>query len=214
MTHVLQGKNTLHEHTYDPYISNRKISDIYSVHCFLRNENCTSDFTEIIEIYVHLQYTWTWFLRKWQLYFRIYQDNWDRCTCIMLIVLGFTSSLFILQRLASAPIPFTVLSIMGNPCNEDYLAVTGLKVKIQIRVNEDNSGYQPIGLLQWFTYNFWLVGLPCVDLHKLWSGVWSPGSTPYPDLRELHHQTHLAAGNSDRAGHSHCRLCQGEQRAK
>lgn len=57
MTHVLQGKNTLHEHTYDPYISNRKISDIYSVHCFLRNENCTSDFTEIIEIHVHLQYT-------------------------------------------------------------------------------------------------------------------------------------------------------------
>lgn len=103
---------------------------------------------------------------------------------------------------------------MGNPCNEDYLAVTGLKVKIQIRVNEDNSGYQPIGLLQWFTCNFWLVGLPCVDLHKLWSGVWSPGSTPYPDLGELHHQTHLAAGNSDRAGHSHCRLCQGEQRAK
>ncbi|XP_052722001.1 E3 ubiquitin-protein ligase UBR4-like isoform X2 [Crassostrea angulata] len=32
-----------------------------------------------------------------------------------------------LTRLASAPIPFTVLSIMGNPCNEDYLAVTGLK---------------------------------------------------------------------------------------
>lgn len=57
----------------------------------------------------------------------------------MLIVLGFTY-LFILQRLASAPIPFTVLSIMGNPCNEDYLAVTGLKVIIQIRENEDKSG--------------------------------------------------------------------------
>ncbi|KAL4218587.1 perineurial glial growth [Mactra antiquata] len=32
-----------------------------------------------------------------------------------------------LTRLASAPIPFTVLSINGNPCNEDYLAVCGLK---------------------------------------------------------------------------------------
>ncbi|WAR30664.1 UBR4-like protein [Mya arenaria] len=32
-----------------------------------------------------------------------------------------------LTRLASAPIPFTVLSITGNPCNEDYLAVCGLK---------------------------------------------------------------------------------------
>lgn len=33
-----------------------------------------------------------------------------------------------LQRLSSAPIPFTVLSITGNPCNEDFLAVSGLKV--------------------------------------------------------------------------------------
>ena len=33
-----------------------------------------------------------------------------------------------MQRLASAPISFTVLSITGNPCNEDLLAVCGLKV--------------------------------------------------------------------------------------
>lgn len=33
-----------------------------------------------------------------------------------------------LTRLASAPVPFTVLSLTGNPCNEDYLAVCGLKV--------------------------------------------------------------------------------------
>lgn len=33
-----------------------------------------------------------------------------------------------LTRLASAPIPFTVLSIAGNPWNEDFLAVCGLKV--------------------------------------------------------------------------------------
>ncbi|XP_076455251.1 E3 ubiquitin-protein ligase UBR4-like isoform X3 [Babylonia areolata] len=32
-----------------------------------------------------------------------------------------------LTRLSSAPIPFTVLSIVGNPCNEDFLAVCGLK---------------------------------------------------------------------------------------
>ncbi|KAI1305186.1 E3 ubiquitin-protein ligase UBR4 [Halotydeus destructor] len=32
-----------------------------------------------------------------------------------------------LTRLASAPVPFTVLSIVANPCNEDYLAVLGLK---------------------------------------------------------------------------------------
>ncbi|XP_039287887.1 protein purity of essence [Nilaparvata lugens] len=32
-----------------------------------------------------------------------------------------------LTRLASAPIPFTVLSLTGNPCNEDFLAVCGLK---------------------------------------------------------------------------------------
>lgn len=34
-----------------------------------------------------------------------------------------------LTRLASAPVPFTVLSLTGNPCNEDYLAVCGLKVR-------------------------------------------------------------------------------------
>ena len=33
-----------------------------------------------------------------------------------------------LTRLASAPVPFTVLSIASNPCNEDVLAVCGLKV--------------------------------------------------------------------------------------
>uniref|UniRef100_A0A2R5LN58 Putative e3 ubiquitin-protein ligase ubr4 n=1 Tax=Ornithodoros turicata TaxID=34597 RepID=A0A2R5LN58_9ACAR len=32
-----------------------------------------------------------------------------------------------ITRLASAPVPFTVLSIAGNPCNEDYLAVCGLR---------------------------------------------------------------------------------------
>jgi len=35
-----------------------------------------------------------------------------------------------LTRLASAPIPFTVLSITGNQWNEDFLAVCGLKVSM------------------------------------------------------------------------------------
>lgn len=38
-----------------------------------------------------------------------------------------------LTRLASAPVPFTVLSLTGNPCKEDYLAVCGLKVIILVQ---------------------------------------------------------------------------------
>lgn len=55
VTHILQEKN-LHEHMYDRFNSYRKISDIYSVHvhCFLGNDNCTSDYTEIIEIHVYV----------------------------------------------------------------------------------------------------------------------------------------------------------------
>lgn len=34
---------------------------------------------------------------------------------------------FLFQRLATAPIPFTVLSVTGNACNEDFLAVCGIK---------------------------------------------------------------------------------------
>ena len=34
-----------------------------------------------------------------------------------------------LTRLASAPVPFTVLSLTGNPCKEDYLAVCGQQVQ-------------------------------------------------------------------------------------
>ena len=32
-----------------------------------------------------------------------------------------------LTRLSSAPVPFTVLSLVSNPCNENFLAVCGLK---------------------------------------------------------------------------------------
>lgn len=55
VTHILQKKN-LHEHMYDCFNSYRKISDIYSVHvhCFLGNDNFTSDYTEIIEIHVYV----------------------------------------------------------------------------------------------------------------------------------------------------------------
>lgn len=34
---------------------------------------------------------------------------------------------FTLSRLGTAPIPFTVLSMASNPCNEDFLAVCGLR---------------------------------------------------------------------------------------
>ena len=33
-----------------------------------------------------------------------------------------------LTRVASAPIPFTVLSVVANPINENFLAICGLKV--------------------------------------------------------------------------------------
>ena len=36
----------------------------------------------------------------------------------------------IIQRLGSATLPFTVLSLAIDPCAEDYLAVCGLKVWI------------------------------------------------------------------------------------
>lgn len=42
-----------------------------------------------------------------------------------------------LTRLSSAPIPFTVLSLSGNPWNEDLLAVCGLK---ECHVLTFNSG--------------------------------------------------------------------------
>ncbi|CAH1787172.1 unnamed protein product, partial [Owenia fusiformis] len=44
-----------------------------------------------------------------------------------------------LTRLASAPIPFTVLSITGNPCNEDFLAVCGLKECHVLTFNSSGS---------------------------------------------------------------------------
>lgn len=42
-----------------------------------------------------------------------------------------------LTRLSSAPIPFTVISLSGNPWNEDLLAVCGLK---ECHVLTFNSG--------------------------------------------------------------------------
>lgn len=46
-----------------------------------------------------------------------------------------------LTRLSSAPIPFTVLSLSGNPWNEDLLAVCGLK---ECHVLTFNSGGKDI----------------------------------------------------------------------
>ncbi len=44
-----------------------------------------------------------------------------------------------LTRLSSAPVPFTVLSVVSNPCNEDYLAVTGLKDCHVLAFNSNGS---------------------------------------------------------------------------
>ena len=56
------------------------------------------------------------------------------CTLIHLIqcnsdrVYDMSMCVVIVQRLGSATLPFTVLSLAINPCAEDYLAVCGLKV--------------------------------------------------------------------------------------
>ena len=55
-------------------------------------------------------------MRK-RLYRRHFQfANWLQISCNQLF-----------HRLSSAPIPFTVLSILSNPVNQDHLAVAGLK---------------------------------------------------------------------------------------
>lgn len=83
---------------------------------------------------------------------------WDYMVCFLLFCLQITvlqlSALLkqadsskrklTLTRLASAPVPFTVLSLTGNPCNEDYLAVCGLKV-----ANADKTMTQHF-FPQWF----------------------------------------------------------------
>ena len=70
-----------------------------------------------------------------------------------------------LTRLASAPVPFTVLSVVSNPCNEDYLAVTGLKDCHVLTFN--SSG----------TVSDHLVLHPQLDANNfIIKAVWMPGS--------------------------------------
>lgn len=67
-----------------------------------------------------------------------------------------------LTRLASAPVPFTVLSLTGNPCNEDYLAVCGLKVRNQV-FTEKKTFKKPFYVVITFSFFFFL-GLPCSNI--------------------------------------------------
>lgn len=112
-----------------------------------------------------------------------------------------------LTRLASAPVPFTVLSLTGNPCNEDYLAVCGLKV-----ANADKTMTQ-----LFFPNDFSLIplclsstGLSRSDVqqHRLCVRSLSPASTTCN--WKLHHQGHLASWITDWIGHYNCWFCQGE----
>ncbi|XP_063293132.1 E3 ubiquitin-protein ligase UBR4 isoform X8 [Pelobates fuscus] len=70
-----------------------------------------------------------------------------------------------LTRLASAPVPFTVLSLTGNPCKEDYLAVCGLKDCHVLTFSSSGSVSDHLVLhLQLATGNFII------------KAVWLPGS--------------------------------------
>lgn len=65
-----------------------------------------------------------------------------------------------LTRLASAPVPFTVLSLTGNPCNEDYLAVCGLKVRNRYLPKFKKA----VGIVVITLSFFFFLGLPCSNI--------------------------------------------------
>ena len=70
-----------------------------------------------------------------------------------------------LTRLASAPVPFTVLSVVSNPCNEDYLAVTGLKDCHVLTFNSSGSVSEHLVLHPQLDANNFII-----------KAVWMPGS--------------------------------------
>ena len=70
-----------------------------------------------------------------------------------------------LTRLASAPVPFTVLSVVSNPCNEDYLAVTGLKDCHVLTFNSSGSVSDHLVLHPQLDANNFII-----------KAVWMPGS--------------------------------------
>lgn len=56
-----------------------------------------------------------------------------------------------LTRLSTAPIPFTVLSLSGNPWNEDLLAVCGLKECHVLTFN--SAGKLLVRFDRWLSFN-------------------------------------------------------------
>lgn len=60
-------------------------------------------------------------------------------------------------RLSSQPVPFTVLSIVANPCNEDFLAVTGLKECHVLAFNNNGTLADHLVKLQSFYFQTLLV---------------------------------------------------------
>lgn len=82
-----------------------------------------------------------------------------------------------LTRLASAPVPFTVLSIVPNPCNEDYLAVAGIKDCHILTFNGTNAGGNGTGSGRPGEVTAHLVLHPQLDANNyIIKTVWMPGS--------------------------------------
>jgi E3 ubiquitin-protein ligase UBR4 len=82
-----------------------------------------------------------------------------------------------LTRLASAPVPFTVLSIVPNPCNEDYLAVAGIKDCHILTFNGANSAGNGATLGRPGEVTAHLVLHPQLDANNyIIKTVWMPGS--------------------------------------
>lgn len=52
-------------------------------------------------------------------------------------------------------------------------------------------------------------GLPCVNVQQLWISLRSFGASSPTGHWEFHHQSCVVARISNRAGHCHCRLCEG-----
>lgn len=116
-----------------------------------------------------------------------------------------------LTRLASAPVPFTVLSLTGNPCNEDYLAVCGLKVRNELLlVKQMNSCCRNLLNLTILFFSFHLFpGLPCTNFQQHRFCVWPPGAASTTGHWQLYHQSYLVTRLTDWTCHHHCWLCQG-----
>ena len=82
-----------------------------------------------------------------------------------------------LTRLASAPVPFTVLSIVPNPSNEDYLAVAGIKDCHILTFNGTNTANNGASSARPGEVTAHLVLHPQLDANNyIIKTVWMPGS--------------------------------------